>query len=48
MEHIPDWDPRSAEVLTDQVAAYDQLRARGYRPGDDIQPPPGGCGGGGS
>lgn len=26
--------------------AYDQLRARGYRPGDDIQPPPGGFGGG--
>jgi curved DNA-binding protein len=27
--------------------AYDQLRARGYRPGDEIQPPPGGFGGGG-
>jgi curved DNA-binding protein len=27
--------------------AYDQLRARGYRPGDDIQPPPGGFGGNG-
>jgi len=26
--------------------AYDQLRARGYRPGDEIQPPPGGFGGG--
>ena len=25
--------------------AYDQLRARGYRPGDDIHPPPGGFGG---
>lgn len=28
--------------------AYDQLRARGYRPGDDIQPPPGGFGGPGA
>ncbi|GGK04862.1 DnaJ C-terminal domain-containing protein [Luteimonas terricola] len=27
--------------------AYDQLRSRGYRPGDDIQPPPGGFGGNG-
>ncbi|GHD66667.1 cytochrome c biogenesis protein [Luteimonas padinae] len=27
--------------------AYDQLRARGYRPGDDIHPPPGGFGGNG-
>ena len=27
--------------------AYDQLRARGYRPGDDIHPPPGGFGGSG-
>ena len=27
--------------------AYDQLRARGYRPGDDIHPPPGGFGGAG-
>ena len=35
--------------------AYDQLRARGYRPGDEVQPPPGGfdfedlfaCGGNG-
>jgi curved DNA-binding protein len=26
--------------------AYDQLRARGYRPGDEIHPPPGGFGGG--
>jgi len=26
--------------------AYDQLRSRGYRPGDDIHPPPGGFGGG--
>jgi len=26
--------------------AYDQLRGRGYRPGDDIHPPPGGFGGG--
>ncbi|MGQ4584191.1 DnaJ C-terminal domain-containing protein [Lysobacter sp. F60174L2] len=32
------------EALRDpqKRAAYDQLRARGYRPGDDIQPPPGG------
>lgn len=28
--------------------AYDQLRARGYRPGDDVQPPPGGFGGPGA
>lgn len=28
--------------------AYDQLRARGYRPGDDIHPPPGGFGGHGA
>jgi curved DNA-binding protein len=27
--------------------AYDQLRARGYRPGDEVQPPPGGFGGNG-
>ncbi len=27
--------------------AYDQLRARGYRPGDEIHPPPGGFGGNG-
>ncbi|HET7125614.1 MAG TPA: DnaJ C-terminal domain-containing protein [Lysobacter sp.] len=26
--------------------AYDQLRASGYRPGDEVQPPPGGFGGG--
>ena len=26
--------------------AYDQLRSRGYRPGDEVQPPPGGFGGG--
>ena len=32
------------EALRDpqKRAAYDQLRARGYRPGDDVQPPPGG------
>jgi curved DNA-binding protein len=37
------------EALRDpqRRAAYDQLRARGYRPGDDVQPPPGGFGGGG-
>lgn len=36
------------EALRDPAkrAAYDQLRARGYRPGDDIQPPPGGFSGG--
>jgi curved DNA-binding protein len=36
------------EALRDpqKRAAYDQLRSRGYRPGDDIQPPPGGFGGG--
>jgi curved DNA-binding protein len=36
------------EALRDpqKRAAYDQLRARGYRPGDDVQPPPGGFGGG--
>jgi curved DNA-binding protein len=27
--------------------AYDQLRTRGYRPGDEVQPPPGGYGFGG-
>ncbi|MEO6364486.1 MAG: DnaJ C-terminal domain-containing protein [Luteimonas sp.] len=27
--------------------AYDQLRARGYRPGDEVHPPPGGFGQGG-
>jgi curved DNA-binding protein len=37
------------EALRDpsKRSAYDQLRARGYRPGDDVQPPPGGFGGGG-
>lgn len=37
------------EALRDpqKRTAYDQLRARGYRPGDDVQPPPGGFGGGG-
>ena len=37
------------EALRDpqKRAAYDQLRARGYRPGDEVQPPPGGFGGGG-
>lgn len=36
------------EALRDpqKRAAYDQLRARGYRPGDDVRPPPGGFGGG--
>ncbi len=36
------------EALRDpqKRAAYDQLRTRGYRPGDDVQPPPGGFGGG--
>jgi len=35
------------EALRDPAKrnAYDALRARGYRPGDDIQPPPGGFGG---
>lgn len=35
------------EALRDPARrkAYDQLRARGYRPGDDVQPPPGGFGG---
>ncbi len=38
------------EALRDpqKRTAYDQLRARGYRPGDDVQPPPGGFGGGGA
>ena len=37
------------EALRDppKRAAYDQLRARGYRPGDEVQAPPGGFGGGG-
>ena len=36
------------EALRDpqKRAAYDQLRARGYRPGDEVQPPPGGFAGG--
>jgi len=36
------------EALRDpqKRAAYDQLRARGYQPGDEVQPPPGGFGGG--
>lgn len=36
------------EALRDpqKRAAYDRLRARGYRPGDEVQPPPGGFGGG--
>ena len=36
------------EALRDpqKRAAYDQLRARGYRLGDEVQPPPGGFGGG--
>ena len=35
------------EALRDpqKRAAYDELRARGYRPGDEVQPPPGGFGG---
>src|SRR5690606_6521413 len=38
------------EALRDPARrkAYDQLRARGYRPGDDIHPPPGGFGGNGA
>lgn len=37
------------EALRDpqKRAAYDQLRARGYRPGDEVRPPPGGFGGAG-
>lgn len=36
------------EALRDpqKRGAYDQLRSRGYRPGDDVQPPPGGFGAG--
>lgn len=36
------------EVLrdTDKRAQYDQLRSRGFRPGDQFQPPPGYHGGG--
>ncbi|MFP7721650.1 DnaJ C-terminal domain-containing protein [Lysobacter sp. A3-1-A15] len=35
------------EALRDpqKRTAYDQLRAHGYRPGDEVQPPPGGFGG---
>ena len=38
------------EALRDpqKRAAYDQLRARGYRPGDEMHPPPGGFGQGGA
>lgn len=34
------------EALRDPAKrkAYDQLRSRGYRPGDEVQPPPGGFG----
>jgi len=37
------------EALRDpqKRAAYDQLRTRGYRPGDEVQPPPGGFSHGG-
>ncbi|WP_149193594.1 DnaJ C-terminal domain-containing protein [Luteimonas suaedae] len=37
------------EALRDpqKRSAYDQLRARGYRPGDEVQPPQGGFGQGG-
>ena len=37
------------EALRDPAKrkAYDQLRTRGYRPGDEVQPPPGGFGQGG-
>ena len=37
------------EALRDpqKRAAYDQLRAQGYRPGDEVQPPHGGAGPGG-
>ena len=37
------------EALRDPAKrkAYDQLRTRGYRPGDHVQPPPGGFGQGG-
>jgi curved DNA-binding protein len=37
------------EALRDPAKrqAYDQLRTRGYRPGDEVQPPPGGFDGGG-
>ncbi|MGI8560988.1 MAG: DnaJ C-terminal domain-containing protein [Luteimonas sp.] len=38
------------EALRDPAKrkAYDQLRTRGYRPGDEVQPPPGGFGHGGN
>ena len=38
------------EALRDPAKrkAYDQLRTRGYRPGDEVQPPPGGFGHGGA
>ena len=38
------------EALRDpqKRAAYDRLRAGGYRPGDEVQPPHGGFGGGGA
>ena len=38
------------EALRDPARrkAYDQLRTRGYRPGDEVQPPPGGFGHGGA
>lgn len=38
------------EALRDpqKRAAYDQLRTRGYRPGDEVQPPPAGFGHGGN
>ncbi len=38
------------EALRDpqKRSAYDELRTRGYRPGDEIQPPPGGFGGQGA
>jgi curved DNA-binding protein len=37
------------EALRDPAKrkAYDQVRTRGYRPGDEVQPPPGGFGQGG-
>ncbi len=36
------------EALRDpqKRSAYDQLRAQGYRPGEEVRPPPGGFGGG--
>ena len=37
------------EVLKDKEkrSQYDQLKANGYRPGDDFRPPPGASGGAG-